>query len=138
MAVVTYDPSLVDVIIDGQRISVESVSYEMDAPLWEPVVSRNSGDIARAKNSSQTAVLTVEVLQTSTENKLLSDLYNDDVLYNSGVVPASIKDGNGESSFSSPAAYVEGLPSVTYSNEVETRTWTLKCSRVTAKEEGVE
>ena len=69
-------------------------------------------------------------MQSSPTNDILSMLYNVDIATRMGKFPLMIKDTKGSTSFLALTTWVEDLPRVSFSGQLETRTWILGCSEV--------
>lgn len=132
MAVRTYAPEDVTVSLalvhqvtdfaEGQGISLEKD---------ESVFSTNKGakgHVERIHTPDRTYTLTLSLAQTSPTNAVLTAMYTVDDASRLGMFPIFIKDSSGQSVFTSPTCWIEGIPPATYSSGIETREWNIKCA----------
>lgn len=98
----------------------------------KPFIKHGSmdGEIARVYNKDQGWRVELTIMQSSPTNDILSMLYNVDIATRMGKFPLMIKDTKGSTSFLALTAWVEDLPRVSFSGQLETRTWILGCSEV--------
>lgn len=122
-AVLTYSPS--DVVLDVSGYTMTGVvrlSIEWNAETFKTIRGIR-GKNTRVQSLDTGATLTVELLQTSLSNDVLSDLFTLDKSYQSSRLQVYLKDKSGRTEISSSEAFVSNLPSVSFSNELETRVW---------------
>ena len=86
------------------------------------------GEMARMYNEDEGFRVEITIAQSSTSNNILSSIYNVDAATQMGKFPLLIKDSKGQTSFFAATAWIEMIPEVTFSNQLETRTWTFGCS----------
>lgn len=86
------------------------------------------GEMARMYNEDEGFRVEITIAQSSTSNNVLSAIYNVDAATQMGKFPMFIKDSKGQTSFFAATAWIEMIPEVTFSNQLETRTWTFGCS----------
>lgn len=86
------------------------------------------GEMARMYNEDEGFRVEVTIAQSSSSNNILSSIYNVDAATQMGKFPLLIKDTKGQTSFFASTAWIEQIPEVTFSNQLETRTWTFGCS----------
>jgi hypothetical protein len=86
------------------------------------------GEMARMYNEDEGFRVEITVAQSSGSNNILSAIYNVDAATQMGKFPLLIKDSKGQTSFFAATAWIEQIPEVTFSNQLETRTWTFGCS----------
>lgn len=128
----TYNPDEVRVLLAGM-MSVDGfvdgsfISVDKDEP---PYRSRSTADgqIIRMYKNSQSYTITLTLHIGATANSFLTKLWQLDEITQRGKFPVIIKDGSGSDLFFSATSWIEGLPSLTKSNEVDTRVWRIKCS----------
>lgn len=123
----SYDPRRVVLIfgaarlrgfMPGQSISGEPMSDGSSS------LSGMDGEVARALNTDERWTFTVNLMQTSASNTILSAAYQLDKATNGdGVVPFLLEDLNGDTIVAGSQAWILRPPSVVYSNEVEGRSW---------------
>jgi len=123
----SYDPRRVVAIFGAARIRGfmpgQSISAE---PMTDgsSSVSGMDGDVARALNTDERWTITLNLMMTSPSNTILSAAYQLDKASNGdGVVPFLLEDLNGDTIVGGSQAWIQRLPSVTYSNEIEGRSW---------------
>lgn len=95
-----------------------------------PYRSRTTADgkTVRIYRNSQTYTVDLTFHIGSTSNDFLTKLWQLDEVTQRGKFPILIKDGSGTDLFFSATSWIEGLPSLTKSASVDTRTWRIKCS----------
>ena len=86
------------------------------------------GEMARMYREDEGFIVEITLAQSSTSNNILSSIYNVDAATHMGKFPLFIKDTKGQTNFFAATAWIELLPEVTFSNQLETRTWTFGCS----------
>jgi hypothetical protein len=130
----TYDPNNVQIIMGGFPItgyadgSFIEVAYDED--LYSKTVGAD-GEVSRAKMNNRSATVTITLKQTSATNDELSALYAADQANNAGVVPLFIKEqGTGRTLVFAQAAWVQKLPNLNYSKDVEDRVWTVATAQL--------
>lgn len=123
----SYDPRRVVAIFGAARIRGYMPGQAISA---EPMtdgsssVSGMDGDVARALNTDERWTITLNLMMTSPSNTILSAAYHLDKASNGdGVVPFLLEDLNGDTIVSGAQAWIQRLPGVTYSNEIEGRSW---------------
>lgn len=132
MAMDIYHPSKVTVLLGG----VVHLSGYLDGTFLEvtkdvaPYTSERAvdGTTARMAISDRNYTIKFSLTQNSEANSLLQKLQLLDETTQLGMFPLLIKDGNGTSLLYAPTAWVEALPSLTYSTGLEGRTWEIKAS----------
>lgn len=133
MALLTYSPSDVKVSIAG----LYQVEGFVDGTFINIVKNVKPFDIARAMDGEVARIyrkdegfrVELTLAQSSSANNLLSTIYNIDVATQIGKFPMFIKDGLGQTTFMSLTTWVEDIPQVTFSNNMESRTWIFGCSQ---------
>lgn len=123
MATYTYDPSQVAALLGATSINGwNEVSIEFDEDDWGFDVG-NNGDTSRVYNVNKLAVVTMKLQQTSPSNLAFTAARNA-----KSVLPISVIDTSGGSSFLMPEGTIMKAPTVTFGkgtdvNEIE---WQLK------------
>lgn len=127
-----YIPSEVNVLLAGIMpiegfVDGTFVSIDKDVM---PYRSRTTADgrTIRLYASSQSYTVTLTVHNGSSANTFLTKLWQLDEITQRGKFPILIKDGSGSDLFFSATSWIEGLPTLSKSNTVDTRTWRIKCS----------
>lgn len=111
---------------DGTFVSIKKDTQQMGT------IRAMDGTMSRIKSPDTGWKVELTLAQTSDTNDVLSILWNADKLTGLGKFPLFIKDGNGSTMFMAASAWVESVPDVVFSNQMETRTWTLSCTDVVA------
>ena len=111
-----------DGFADGSFINVT----KDDAPYRSRTTA--DGKTVRIYRNSQTYTVDLTFHIGSTSNDFLTKLWQLDEVTQRGKFPILIKDGSGTDLFFSATSWIEGLPSLTKSVSVDTRTWRIKCS----------
>lgn len=131
MALLRYSPSEVTVSIAGLhtvtgyadgtfiKISKEMKPFETQRAM--------DGTKQRLYHYDEGYKLELTLAQSSPSNNVLSTLYNIDAATRMMKFPIVINDGSGQTSFFSMTSWIEQIPDVTFSNQMETRTWTFSC-----------
>ena len=126
MAVRTYDPKQVAVLVSGVPMSGFAdgtfISVERDEDAFSKV-SGADGIVSRAKSNNSMGTLTLTLAQTSPSNDVLSALATLDELTNAGIFPIIVKDNSGRSIHFSSNAWVKKVPAAGYAKEVGNREW---------------
>uniref|UniRef100_A0AAU6VXM0 Tail tube protein n=2 Tax=unclassified bacterial viruses TaxID=12333 RepID=A0AAU6VXM0_9VIRU len=81
------------------------------------------GTIARCKSPDTGWRIEITLAQSSTANDVFSVFWNVDKVTGLGKFPLFIKDGSGSTMFMAATAWIEELPEIVFSNQMETRTW---------------
>jgi hypothetical protein len=133
--ILTYSPAEVDVSIAG-IIPIEGFS---DNTLVE--ISKDErnfayrksmrGNIARLKRKDDTYTIKLHLAQTSTTNNKLSLIHTADISFGIGKFPLFIKDKSGSFLFFATNCWIEEVPSITFTNSIQTRVWSIKASFAT-------
>lgn len=134
MAISTYSPK--DVVIsiaamhtvtgyaDGTFIKIrkEMKPFEKTRAM--------DGEISRIYSQDDVYTVELSLMQSSPSHDVLSMLYNVDVATRMGKFPIGIRDFKGRTTFAAATAWIEQIPDVTYSNNLEVWTWKFGCSDV--------
>lgn len=135
MALSTYDPGQVDVILAGIPIDGFAdgtfISAEQDEDSFSLTIG-SSGEGARAKSRNESATITFTLLQTSSSNDALSALHNTDILSpnGDGIGPLLIKDNSGRTLISAQTAWIQKPPVAEYAREISNREWTIRTDKL--------
>lgn len=131
-AIFNYIPEEVYVVIAGilnaegfaEGSFINIVKDEM------PYRSRTTSDgqTVRIYRNNQTYTVELTFHIGSASNDFLTKLWQLDEISQRGKFPLFIKDGNGSDLFFSATSWIEGLPTLNKSTNVDTRTWRIKCS----------
>lgn len=131
----TYDPNNVQIIVGGVAMSGFAdgtfINIAYDENLYNKTVGAD-GEVSRSRTNNRSATVTLTLKQTSSSNDELSALVLADELDNSGAVPLMVKEiGSGRTLLFAQAAWVEKMPDIGYSKDIEDRAWTLGTSGLT-------
>jgi hypothetical protein len=129
----TYDPKQVKVIVGVAILSGFAedtmVTVERDEDAFTKMVGVD-GETSRAKSNNRGGTAKITLAQTSPSNDLLSGIAVLDEIKSAGVVPFTIKDLSGTSTYVSAYAWVKKLPASEYGKKVGNREWTLDLADV--------
>lgn len=134
MALSIYCPADILIIVGGViKISgyLNGSFLEMTKDI-QPYRSRRTpdGTTARLYVNDKNYSVKFTLAQSSESNDLLTKIQQLDEITQMGYFPLLIKDLRGGSLFFSPAAWIEGIPSQTFSTGVEGRTWEIRATNV--------
>lgn len=123
----TYSPSDVILTVGGYDIDRwESITIARNAQGFTPVRGIR-GKNTRVINKDTSAVIQIPILQTSQSNEVLSGIHSQDLVNGTGRLVLMLKDGSGNSVFTSNEAYILGYPETVFSGTFEYRIWSLYC-----------
>ena len=129
MAVLTYDPKQISIIVGGKIISGFAdgsfVKLERSEQAFTLKVGVD-GEGARAKNNNKSGKCTLTLMQTSHSNDVLAAYAMADELGNAGVVPFLLLDHNGSSKATALSMWVQKHPDYERAKEVGQTTWVLE------------
>lgn len=124
-SVLTYTPSDVIILVEAYSLTdLVNINLTFNAEAFS-MVRGIRGQNTRRQSFDTSATLTIEVLQTSITNDVLTDLLVADRISQSSRIYVSLKDNSGLTDISSTEAFVSSSPVVTYSNELTTRVWNI-------------
>ena len=128
MAVLTYDPNKVTLVVGGKLISGYAedtfITASRDEDMWQKIIGVD-GVGSRAKTNNYAGSLTVTLLHTSPANNILQALATADEQSNAGAVPLQMRDNQGATLITAVTAWVKKLPDIEYGKGVGTRAWVL-------------
>ncbi|MCY1416271.1 hypothetical protein D9M71_317750 [compost metagenome] len=112
----------VDGFIDGTFISIDKDVM--------PFKSRQmaDGSVSRLYMNSQLYTLSLTLHIGSNSSEFLTKLWQLDEITQKGKFPVLVKDHSGSDLFFSATSWIEGLPTLSKSAGIDTRTWTIKCA----------
>ena len=123
----TYSPTEVTILIAGTAIEGwERVAIIPEQPTFR-MIKGIRGKNARVKNNDTSAIIEVEVDQTSDANILFSEILRQDYASGNGRMEVTIKDGLGFDLFNTNQAYISSPPIRTFGATSEVRLWTIHC-----------
>ena len=132
MSVLSYSPTEVNVLVLG--FPIEGFSTEQIITVTKDEVpfqyqKAMGGEISRLLRKDSTFTVNIPLAQTSLSNNIFTALHNADVLLGGiGKFNLIVKDNLGTSLFFSANSWIETLPPLVMTNQIETRTWQIKCS----------
>lgn len=131
----TYSPSDIVVSLAGMHTVVGYADGTFVRILKEmkPFEKQRSmgGEISRIYSQDDAFKVELSLMQSSGSNNILSMLYNIDIATRVGKFPLIIKDSRGQTNFVALTAWVEQVPDVTFSKNLEVWTWTFGCTEAT-------
>ena len=110
----------VEGFVDGTFISVDKDEMPYSS------IRMPDGTVARKKNNSQTYTITITLHNGAETNNLLTKMWQVDELTDKGKFPLLIKDQSGSDLLFSTESWIEGIPSLTKSNAIDSRVWVIK------------
>jgi hypothetical protein len=111
--------------VDGTFITVDKDEMPYSS------VRMPDGTVARKYNNSQTYTITITLHNGAETNNLLTKLWQVDELTQRGKFPLLIKDQSGSDLLFSTESWIEGIPSLTKSNTIDSRVWVIKSAFAT-------
>jgi len=106
--------------VDGTFISVDKDEMPYSS------IRMPDGTVARKYNNSQTYTITLTLHNGAETNNLLTKMWQLDELTQRGKFPLLIKDQSGSDLLFSTESWIEGIPSMTKSNAIDSRVWVIK------------
>lgn len=94
----------------------------------QPYVAQRTtdGQVARLNNRDATYTISLTLHNTADANDVLSNLVKFDEITQKGKFPILIKDQLGSSLFFSTTTWIEGVPDMTFADNITERTWVLR------------
>lgn len=126
----TYDPAKVLFSFAGSLITGYADDTFIEAERAEDgftLLVGASGEGARSKNNNKSGTVTVTLMASSQSNDILSALAAADELAGTGVGALYLKELDGTTLVSAPAAWIKKMPSVSRGKEVGTVQWVFDC-----------
>jgi len=126
MGVRTYDFKKYKLIMGGVPIQGfadgTGILLERSEDMFSKV-SGADGNVSRAKSNDTSGRLTITLKQTSPSNDYLSAIAELDETSNDGVIPMLLKDFNGTTIATAPAAWCVKKPNTELAKEITNREW---------------
>ena len=127
----TYSPEDVTVIVAGLVhitgfASGTFVNVEKVLPVFRQRQSAD-GVVSRTHTRSDLYNVTLTLASTSDSNQVLTYMCKLDDMTRRGKFPLIIKDHSGSSLFFASQCWIESIPSLSYSEDVDSRDWTICC-----------
>ncbi len=128
-----YSPIDVEIVIAGLHTITgvadgTFVSITKDVEPFETERAMD-GSIQRIYKHDEGFKLEITLAQSSPSNNILSALYNMDAATQIGKFPVFVTDGRGSTKFFALTAWIDRIPNVVFSNQLETRTWVFSCTQ---------
>lgn len=122
-----YSPQQVSLIIAGYEIrGWQTIRIARRVKTFQPIYGIR-GKNTRVKNLDTSATITLPIIQTSQSNDVLSDILALDSVRRTGRLTIMLKDGSGQSVFSSAEAYIDGFPETGFTGDISFRVWQIVC-----------
>jgi hypothetical protein len=125
----TYDPARIAIIIGPHKIegTAPGKRVKIEHPEKYNMVEGTDGEVARGKTNFSSITVTVELLQTSESNDVLSGFFKTDDNTPGGVpLPLMVKDLDGSSLWLAAGSWATKLPDVEYTDTVGSSVWVFK------------
>lgn len=113
----------VEGFVDGTFISINKDMMPFTS------IKTADGQMGRLYQSDQTYTITLTLHCGSFSNDVLTKFWQIDEISQRGKFPLLIKDSSGSDLFFSTNTWIEGLPTLSKSASVDTRTWVLRSSQ---------
>ena len=126
MALFTYDPKQISVVIGGHIVSGYAdgtfVKVMRNEDAFTTVIGAD-GEVTRVKTNNKSGRIEVTIQQSSASNDVFSAYAAADELSNSGIVPALVKDLVGRSLATAARVWVVKQPEAEMAKGMSNRTW---------------
>lgn len=121
--ILTYAPSTVTLVLCGYVLTgVVSISLQWKSSPF--TVKRGiRGQHTRIGTKDRQSTCTIEVLQTSITNDILSEILEQDTRNYSGRLEFSVKDASGTTQWATTQCFLRAWPDASFSSAIETRKW---------------
>lgn len=107
--------------VDGTFISVDKDEMPFTS------IRMPDGTVARKRTNSEVYTITITLHNGTETNNLLTKMWQfDEVSEGKGKFPLLIKDQSGSDLLYSAESWIEGIPSLTKSNAIDSRVWVIK------------
>lgn len=120
---VAYGP----VLLGSGQADGEFLRVEQEADDFSDVVG-SGGEVVRSKSNDRRATVTVILLQTATENDLLSALSTVQRETGLGSEPLLVRDTNGRTVYKAEQAWIMRAPDATFDRGATSREWAIRCA----------
>ena len=129
----TYSPEDVNILVAGivPITGLAAGSFVTISKNMQPFSAQRTSDgqVARLYNNDQTYTITLTLHSAAESNDVLTKLSLLDQTLLKGIFPLLIKDVQGTSFFFSTSTWIEAEPDQEFSDQISTRTWTLRSSQ---------
>lgn len=124
--ILTYAPSNVTLTLCGYVLTgVVSISLKWNSSPFT-VKKGIRGQHTRIGTKDRQSTCTIEVLQTSITNDILSEILEQDTRNYSGRLEFSVKDSSGTTQWATTQCFLRAWPDASFSGEMETRKWDIE------------
>ena len=130
MAIRSYSPQDVNVMLGGFYaidgfVDGTFINITKDV---QPYGTKRTADgtVARIHRKDETYTIELTLASTAPANDILTKLYQVDAATEYGKFPLFVKDTLGTSLFLATLAWIKEIPSLSFSNGVENRVWTMQ------------
>lgn len=133
MAVKTYDPKSISMIVGGHIVSgFDDGTFVKVSRATEAYTKKvgADGEPSRTKNNDKSGTIEITLLQSSASNDVLSGYALADEVNNGGQVPVLMRDANGTTVVNSEAGWVQKMPDLELGKEMGSRTWVIECGSI--------
>lgn len=133
MAVKTYDPGQVAMIVGGKIITGFSEGTFIKASRNEQAYNLKvgvDGEGTRARNRNKSGKFEITLMQSSDSNDVLSAFAAADEASNSGSVPVLLKDASGRTVGACATGWVQKIPDSDFAKETEKRVWVIETDEI--------
>lgn len=133
MATKKYNAAEVSVIFGSRAIhgfaadSMVTVERDNDAFTAQEGVD---GEVTRSASNSKLGTVTITLMQSSDDNDYFSGIAVSDELTGKGAQALMIRDKNGRTLHTSPAAWIKKQPSNAFNKEAEGREWMIAAAEL--------
>lgn len=124
--ILTYSPSQVKLVVCGYTLTgLVSISLKWNS---QPFTVKKGirGVHTRIGTPDRQSCVTLEVLQTSITNDILSEILEQDTRNYSGRLEIALSDSSGTTQWSSSQCFLKAWPDSTYGMGLETRKWDIE------------
>lgn len=129
------------IVFAGQHLSGfgpdSFFSVDFDGEGYTKTVG-SDGEVAFNEDADESGVVTIQLLQTSSSNEFLSQIYQSAREGGQLHQDLLIRDANGKTSYSSADAVVKRVPNTSRGKEVGVNEWQIICGHIKAVEGGTE
>lgn len=123
----TYSPSEINLEVSEYKITgFDRITVTRNSPEYI-VVKGIRGVNTRCRNRDTSCTITVDLIQTSLGNDVLSEILARDLQTNSARLTLNLTDGLGSSKIVSTNCFIEGYPEIQYGVDVGFRRWKFIC-----------
>lgn len=139
MAVKTYDPKQIILIVGGNQMSGFADGTFITVERIEDAFSMQvgvDGEGTRSKSNNRSGRVTFSLMQSSDSNQVLSALALADDVSNAGAVPLMVKDNNGDSLYIAETAWIKKVADSPFAREAGPREWVMETDVLVANVAG--